>query len=416
VIEEMESPTVLAVKKQRKRRLTSRDPRPASIGDGLLWHARMGHPGPMSLHMLGKNSLGVRLRGPKTVQCPYCSLAKIKRQISRRPPDRIATKPCEEIDIDWTDLKQAHEGFVRVMFIHDRFSGLTFSYFMSTHGQEKENLRILKDFVNWMEKHYHLEVKFIRADNEMKRKRTLSWMRSKGITFEPSAPRTQAQNGAAERSGGIIMEKARAMRISANLPHDLWKEIINAATYLYNRTPREAQEWKSPYEVFFSAIEGSMKRPKLAHLKAYGCRAYAMTEKAQDKKKRKWKLNPRAYIGYLVGYDSTNIFRIWIPSKGQVISTRDALFDEYKFFDGKPEHMTAQMANEMDSLIAKIQLPENEAINDGILEDDEIEDYLMDTDDPDDEPVAAFDDKEDFELAKALEEALSVTSPNPPTN
>jgi len=62
VIEEMdEPPTALAVKKQRKRRLTSRDSRPASIADGTLWHARMGHPGPMSLHMLGKNSLGVRL-------------------------------------------------------------------------------------------------------------------------------------------------------------------------------------------------------------------------------------------------------------------------------------------------------------------------------------------------------------------
>ena len=56
----------------------------------------------------------------------------------------------------------------------------------------------------------------------------------------------------------------------------------------------------------------------------------------------------------------------------------------------------------MDSLIAKIQLPENEAINEGILEDDEIEDYLMDIDDPvDNEPIADFDDKEDFELAKA---------------
>ncbi len=93
-----------------------------------------------------------------------------------------------------------------------------------------------------MKKHYHLEVKFIRADNKMNRKRTLSWMRSKGITFEPSAPHTQAQNGAAERSGDVIMKKARAMRISANLPHNLWKEIINAATYLYNQTPREAQD------------------------------------------------------------------------------------------------------------------------------------------------------------------------------
>ena len=205
-----------------------------------------------------------------------------------------------------------------------------------------------------MEKHFNIQVKYIRADNEMNRKRTLSWMRSKGITFEPSAPRTQAQNGAAERSGGVIMEKARAMRISAKLPHDLWKEIINAATYLYNRTPKESQDWKSPYEVFFSTVEGSIRKPKLAHLRAFGCRAYAMTENAQNKKKRKWKLNPRAYIGYLVEYDSMNIFRIWIPSKGLVISTRDVIFDEKTVFNGKPEHVTPQMADEMNSLIIKI--------------------------------------------------------------
>ena len=59
VIEEMESPTILAVK--RKQRLISRNPRPAFIGDELLWHARMSYPGPMSLHMLGANALNIRL-------------------------------------------------------------------------------------------------------------------------------------------------------------------------------------------------------------------------------------------------------------------------------------------------------------------------------------------------------------------
>jgi hypothetical protein len=57
----------------------------------------------------------------------------------------------------------------------------------------------------------------------------------------------------------------------------------------------------------------------------YDCRAYAMTEHAQLKKRRLRKLDPRAHIGYLVGYDSTNIFRVWIPHQGKVISTRDVL-------------------------------------------------------------------------------------------
>jgi hypothetical protein len=38
------------------------------------------------------------------------------------------------------------------------------------------------------------------------------------IRIKPSAPDTQAQNGGAERSGGVIKEKARAIQLDANLP------------------------------------------------------------------------------------------------------------------------------------------------------------------------------------------------------
>ena len=80
-----------------------------------------------------------------------------------------------------------------------------------------------------------------------------------------------------------------------------------------------------------------------------------MTREAQLKKEKEWKLNPRAHIGYLVRYDSTNIFRIWIPYKGKVISTRDVIFDEYTFFDGK-SYVTVEIIPEMDSLVARITL------------------------------------------------------------
>ena len=211
------------------------------------------------------------------------------------------------------------------------------------------------------------------------------------------------------------MEKSRAMRIAENLPHDLWKEILNSAVYLHNRTPREAQLWKTPHEVFFSStyVAGPkpvQTKPQLAHLRAYGCRAYAMTKEAQLKEKRLRKLDPRAHIGYLVGYDSTNIFRIWIPyrAKMTVISTRDVLFGEQTFFDGKSE-VAAEAIPELDSLVARITLPEGHATNEGILEEEAFE-PLPDLDSEDEEPaedgVAAFDEKEDYEIAQALEEAL----------
>lgn len=192
----------------------------------------MGHPGPLSLHHLGINAMGVKLQGPKTTECQHCAQAKIKRQISRVPPDRTIDLPLSELHIDWTDFEEAHAGFVRVMFIHDAYSGRAFPYFMTTHGEEKETLRILKDFIPWVRLKYKLDISTIRADNELGRRKTMSWLRSQGISFEPSAPNTQAQNGIAERSGGVVLEKARAMRISARLPHDLRNEIANCAVYL----------------------------------------------------------------------------------------------------------------------------------------------------------------------------------------
>jgi len=41
----------------------------------------------------------------------------------------------------------------------------------------------------------------------------------------------------------------------------------------------------------------------------------------------------RTYIGYLVGYDSSNIFRIWVPHRKRVIRARDVNFDETKRYN-----------------------------------------------------------------------------------
>lgn len=59
-----------------------------------------------------------------------------------------------------------------------------------------------------------------------------------------------------------------------------------------------------------------------------------MTKDAIAKRKRRQKLNPRARIGYLVGYQSTNIYRIWNPWLGKVILTRDVIFNEDEYFYG----------------------------------------------------------------------------------
>ncbi|EKG09277.1 Integrase catalytic core [Macrophomina phaseolina MS6] len=144
-----------------------------------------------------------------------------------------------------------------------------------------------------------------------------------GIALETSAPATPEQNGHSERSEGVLLTKARAMRIGANLPGRLWPETIRAAAYIHNRTPLKKLGWITPFE----KVTGN--KPNLSHLKAYGCKAYSLRKDLP----RTYKLAERAFIGYLVGYDSTNIFRIWIPSQDKVIRTRDVTFNETSFYD-----------------------------------------------------------------------------------
>lgn len=134
--------------------------------------------------------------------------------------------------------------------------------------------------------------------------------------------------------------KARAMRTSAKLPAYLWTEIYHAAVYLYNRTPKYLYNWKSPYERFHTFLahrDGIVvedRKPRLDHLRVYGCKCFAMTKDALRKANKLQKLNPNAWIGYLVGYESTNIYRVWNPKVNKVIATRDVTFNEEERFSG----------------------------------------------------------------------------------
>src|SRR5438876_4562920 len=129
-----------------------------------------------------------------------------------------------------------------------------------------------------------------------------------GIIIECSVPYTLEQNGAAERSGGVLMAKAWAIQINAQLPENLWPEAIKTVAYLTNRSPSKGLEWKTPFETSQKALGLLNPKPNIAHLRTYGCHAYVMIPK--EKIPRLQKMAPRAHIGYLVGYDSTNIFRV----------------------------------------------------------------------------------------------------------
>ena len=137
------------------------------------------------------------------------------------------------------------------------------------------------------------------------------------------------------------------MRVGVKLLVILWPEILKAAVYLYNRTPRYSYNQCTPYDRFYiylayrDGIVVETRKLNQTHLQAYGCKVFALTPSAQKGVYNKpkdlpyWnpKLEPRAWIGYLVGYSLFNIYRIWNPVANKVINTRDMVFNEKEIFN-----------------------------------------------------------------------------------
>ncbi|KAG5786568.1 hypothetical protein H9Q69_014351, partial [Fusarium xylarioides] len=187
-----------------------------------------------------------------------------------------------------------------------------------------------------LETMYELKLRTIETDNEL-RKGSLSraWLLERGIAVEESAPRTQQQNGSGERSGGVVKEKVRLLILDSNLLPGLWLEMVRTAVYLLNRTPKQGLKWKTPYESFLSAIPNAKEnnQPRIGHMRTVGCKAFAMTKSTQQKENRlQSRTSPKAWIGFLVGYNSQNIFRIWNPLTNKIYVTRDVIFNEEDFY------------------------------------------------------------------------------------
>jgi hypothetical protein len=121
--------------------------------------------------------------------------------------------------------------------------------------------------------HNSIKVKTVKYDNKIeKHSQVAEFLASKSIRIKPLAPNTQGQNGGAERSGGVLKDKERAMRVKARLPHALWSEISKTAVYLYNRSSNYGDSdtrWKSPYTRFRRIVSLAQGMPNTKKTKKW---------------------------------------------------------------------------------------------------------------------------------------------------
>ncbi|CRK08796.1 hypothetical protein BN1708_009816 [Verticillium longisporum] len=244
--------------------------------DSRLWHERLAHAHPEAIQQL-----------------PYSS--KSKKIVSRRQPTYTTTNPFERVNLDFFSPGKSYNGMESCLVITDAYSGKIVVRILPARA---DGFQAFINFEMFLWRQYHLVIKVLRVD----------W---------DSALRSNL-NGAAERNGGTIFTIARTLTSAAGFPEDLWPEVW--------ATPEgRLNDWLNS-----KGLAARTTAPGLAHLRRYGCRAYPLTADAQEGRNRKQKLAPRAHIGYLCGYDSSNIYRIWAPEMKAVLRTRD---DEFQALD-----------------------------------------------------------------------------------
>jgi hypothetical protein len=325
-----------------------------------VWHKRLGHIGEDVIGKLQEATEGAVVTSTKVMEkdkegfqpvCETCTLTAIKRKVSRVPIPR-PIRPFQRVFIDIIVMNLARNGDVYALHLFDPYTKYHTLVTTPTKSVDSDLQWMIED----VERTFGITIEVIHLDGESSLNgiSMKSWCKKRHKTLVTTVPDTPEQNGPSERAGGLITERTRSARIEANLPAGLWPQLMQAVVYIINRTPTKAIGYRTPYEMAYG------KKPYIGNLYLLGSKAYVRIDT-----KKSEKMEPRAQIGYLVGYESHNIWLIWTegPYGTKVIRARDVVFDETKRYD--PEHPFAReiIRNGITTITESVEIPNLETFN-----------------------------------------------------
>jgi hypothetical protein len=215
-----------------------------------------------------------------------------------------------------------------------------------THKKKSECQQSIRTLFSLLRNWFNLPIRVFHSDNKPSiGNDTLNYLLEQGVIVQRAVVGTPEQNGFAERSGGVIIARARALLQESGLPKTLWPEEVQAAIYILNRSPTKLNSapltkpnsgsWIIPQQEFHQQGTGTFVPVNLSNLRVYGCRTYVRIQGIPQSDK----MHRRAEIGYLVGYRASNIWKVWFPRTDSCRYIRDATFDEnltYRMHPSEP--------------------------------------------------------------------------------
>lgn len=241
----------------------------------------------------------------KTTRLPFpASKSKTKATL-----EIVHTDLCGPMSIESIGKKRY------VLTLIDDFSRYTVIFFLR---QKSEATDKIKEYIAMVENKFNRKLKILRSDRggEYIAENLKSFLKSKGIQQQYTAPFTPQQNGVAERKNRTLIEMARCLLTDSGLPKFLWAEAVNTANYIQNRVVTKGNSNSIPFELW------NEKKATVNYFEIFGAKCYVHIPKEKRKK-----LENTATQMYFLGYeDGSKAYRMYDALNHKLVISRDVRF------------------------------------------------------------------------------------------
>ena len=207
--------------------------------DASLLHLRLGHCSEKALLRTAETHKIVLVNKNKS-PCLVCAESTIQRAPKRANAHLTRSKiPGEGWSLDkFGPLRVAGLDHSRYFLLATDDASLLLKIWLLKNATAEHQLACVKALFAWVLTQTGRRVKSLRTDGEWSSNAFKQLQAEWGFEHLKTNRDTPSSNGIAERMGGIVMAKARAMMIQSRAPPFLYTEALIYAVYIYNRTTR----------------------------------------------------------------------------------------------------------------------------------------------------------------------------------
>ncbi|RVW77068.1 Retrovirus-related Pol polyprotein from transposon RE1 [Vitis vinifera] len=214
----------------------------------IMLHYRLGHPSFVYLAKLFPK-LFIN-KNPASYHCEICQFAKHTRTVYPQIPYKPSTVFSLVHSDVWGPSRIKNISGTRwfVTFVDDH-TRVTWVFLMK---EKSEVGHIFQTFNLMVQNQFNSKIQVLKSDNakEYFTSSLSTYLQNHGIIHISSCVDTPQQNGVAERKNRHLLEVARCLMFSSNVPNYFWGEAILTATYLINRMPSRVLTFQSPRQLF----------------------------------------------------------------------------------------------------------------------------------------------------------------------